>query len=195
MNIFAHLSAERLANVYTVADDDGNAIIIDPAHIDKEILQIIEERTNTLKAVFLTHRHVTHAEGLGTLMKIYQNVRIYSASDTIMGFPSIKLADGDMITIGGLCIEAISVPGHSMDSLVYRIGSALFTGDTLLAGTIGSTKSVIEKALLTKSIRSKLLTLPDNCLIYPGHGSLSKIRLELMFNQDLLESGMSVIDA
>ena len=90
-------------------------------------------------------------------------------------------------------IEAISVPGHSMDSLVYRIDAALFTGDTLMAGTIGSTKSVIEKELLMRSIRAKLLHLPDNCLIYPGHGSLSKIRLEMMFNQDLLASGMAVI--
>ena len=193
MRIYPHLSAEHLANVYTVVDEDGNALIVDPAHIDRELLAVIEERCSHLSAVLLTHRHETHAEGLGTLLKIYQGVKVYSASDEIMGIPSIRLSDGARFRVGRMDIEAISVPGHSMDSLVYRIDAALFTGDTRMAGTIGSTKSVIEKELLMRSIRAKLLHLPDNCLIYPGHGSLSKIRLEMMFNQDLLASGMAII--
>ena len=79
MRIFPHLSTERLANVYLVTDDDGNGIIIDPAHIDKEIIENIEKTGTNLKAVLITHRHLTHTEGLGTLIKIY-DIDIYSAS-------------------------------------------------------------------------------------------------------------------
>ena len=76
-----------------------------------------------------------------------------------------------------------------MDSLVYRIdGGALFTGDTLLSGSIATTHSHIEKELLVHSICTRLLTLPDTAIIYPGHGALSKLRIEKMFNHDLLES-------
>ncbi len=192
MNIFPHLSAERLSNVYLVTDDQGTGVIIDPAHIDKEILLLLSEKCTRLAAALLTHRHANHTAGLGTLLKIY-DFDVYSASREISGIPSRQLCDGEKLRIGDLDIEAIFVPGHSMDSIVYRInGSALFTGDTLHSGSVASTHSVFEKELLLSSIRAKLFPLPDNCLIYPGHGALSKLRLEKMFNQDLLESGMAL---
>lgn len=188
MRIFPHLSTERLANVYLVIDEDGNGIIIDPAHIDKEIIENIEKWCTRLEAVLITHRHLTHTEGLGTLIKIY-DTDIYSASDEINGIKCRRLEDGDCLRIGKLDIEVISVPGHSMDSLVYRInGGALFTGDTLLSGSIATTHSHIEKELLVHSICTKLLPIPDTAIIYPGHGALSKLRIEKMFNHDLLES-------
>ncbi len=188
MKIYPHLSAERLANVYLVVDDEGTGLIVDPAHIDKEIIEHVESCCRNLAAVLITHRHITHTEGLGTLTKIY-SVDIYSASDEINRIKCSRISDGSRLRIGNLDIEAISVPGHSMDSLVYRIdGGALFTGDTLLSGSIATTHSHIEKELLVHSICTKLLTLPDTAIIYPGHGALSKLRIEKMFNHDLLES-------
>ena len=188
MKVFPHLSAERLANVYLVADEEGTGIIIDPAHIDKEIIEHIENWCERLEAVLITHRHITHTEGLGTLLKIYDTA-IYAASDEINGIKCTRISDGSRFRIGKLDIEAISVPGHSMDSIVYRINDgALFTGDTLLSGSIGTTHSHIEKELLVHSICTKLLTISDKAIIYPGHGALSKLRIEKMFNHDLLES-------
>ena len=76
-----------------------------------------------------------------------------------------------------------------MDSIVYRINDgALFTGDSLLSGSIATTHSHIEKELLVHSICTKLLTIPDTTVVYPGHGAISKLRIEKMFNQDLLEA-------
>lgn len=188
MKVYPHLSAERLANVYIVTDDNGTGLIVDPAHIDKELVEIIENECDVLKGVLITHRHLTHTEGLGTLLKIY-DLDIYSASDEINGVKCIRIEDGSRFRIGDLDIEAISVPGHSMDSIVYRINDgALFTGDSLLSGSIATTHSHIEKELLVHSICTKLLTIPDTAIVYPGHGAISKLRIEKMFNQDLLEA-------
>ena len=187
MNIFAHLSAERLANVYTVADDDGNAIIIDPAHIDKELLEMIANFCSNLIAVLITHKHRSHTAGLGTLMKIY-NPAIYAYSSDIDGYPATALPDGEELMIGTLKVKALHVPGHSIDSLVYLInGAALFTGDTLLSGSISRTHSFVERALLIRSLEMKVMKLPGSTLLYPGHGALSKLRIEKMLNQDLLQ--------
>lgn len=187
LKIFTHFSTERLSNIYLVSDESGNGFIIDPAYIDKEILEIIEHFKINLQAIFITHRHENHSAGVGTLMKIYA-LRLFAYQDTIQGFPAEKLRDGDKIRIGDLEIEALHVPGHSIDSLVYHIGAAIFTGDTLSSGTIASTQSHIEKNLLIKSIKEKLLSLPDSTIVYPGHGPISKISIEKMFNVDLLES-------
>ena len=187
MKIYVHFSTENLANVYVVSDNEGNGIIIDPAYIDRELVDIIENGDITIKAIFITHRHESHTAGVGTLMKIYP-ADIYASNNEIEGFRTKALHDGDRIRIGSLEMEAILVPGHSIDSLVYRIGDAIFTGDTLFSGTIADTKGYIEKSLLTKSIRQRLMSLPDSTLVYPGHGPISKIRIERMFNVDLLES-------
>lgn len=73
--------------------------------------------------------------------------------------------------------------------MVYKIDHALFTGDTLLCGRIGSTPGYREQALLISSINQKLMTLDENILLFPGHGTASKLRIERMFNHDLLQLG------
>ena len=75
-----------------------------------------------------------------------------------------------------------------MDSLVYSIDGAIFTGDTLSSGSVAMTESFVEKELLIKSLERKIMCLPDNTLIFPGHGAPSKLRIEKMLNQDMLES-------
>ena len=137
MKIYVHFSTENLANVYVVSDNEGNGIIIDPAYIDRELVDIIENGDITIKAIFITHRHESHTAGVGTLMKIYP-ADIYASNNEIEGFRTKALHDGDRIRIGSLEIEAILVPGHSIDSLVYRIGDAIFTGDTLFSGTMSA---------------------------------------------------------
>ena len=187
MRIFTHFSTEHLANVYIVSDESGSGIVIDPSNIDREMLEIIENNGIDIKAVFITHGHDSHTAGLGTLMKIY-SFDIYAFEGMIEGFRTERVKDGDIIHVGDLKAEAIFIPGHSGDSLVYLIGSALFTGDTLHSGTIASTKGYLERSLLQRSIMRRLMKLPDSTIVYPGHGPISNIRVERMFNVDLLEA-------
>ena len=187
MRIMPHFSAEGLSNVYLISDDNGDGIIVDPAHLDTELMEIISQNCRNIIAVLITHSHNSHTAGLGTLMKIYSPV-IYAYEPAINGFTAHQLHDEETIRIGTLSVKAMHVPGHSMDSLVYAVGSALFTGDTLSSGSIASTGSHVEKELLIKSLEEKIMHMDDNTLIYPGHGPLSKLRTEKMLNQDLLEA-------
>ncbi len=186
MKIIPHFSAEGLSNVYLIVDDGGNGAIVDPAHVDKEILELIESTCSSLVAILITHKHKSHTAGLGTLMKIY-NPTIYAFGTEVNGYRALPFADWETKRIGEMDVKAIHVPGHSLDSLAFLIDSALFTGDTLQSGSIASTNSLVEKALLIRSIENKLMTLPESTLLYPGHGTLSKLRIEAMMNQDLLE--------
>lgn len=187
MRIMPHFSAEGLSNVYLIADNSRNGIIVDPAQVDKELLDMIGNFCNDLIAVLITHKHTAHTAGLGTLMKIYSPT-IYAYEPMINGFDTVPLSDGETRKIGDVDVKALHIPGHSIDSIAYLVQeSALFTGDTLLSGSVSRTHSFVEKALLIRSLRMKVINLPDNTLIYPGHGALSKLRVEKMLNQDILQ--------
>ena len=186
MRIVPHFSAEGLSNVYLIADSERNGIIVDPANVDGKLLEGIERICSRLVGVLITHRHQSHTAGLGTLMKIYSPV-VYAWENSINGFEAETFRDGETKRIGNLSVTAIHVPGHSTDSLVYRIDSVLFTGDTIYSGSIAMTHSFVERALLIRSIEEKIMVLEENTLLYPGHGTLSKIRIEKMLNQDLLQ--------
>ncbi len=189
MNIYQHFSVVGFCNTYLVAKKAGSeALLIDPGHVDLELINLIESNQYKLNHVLLTHRHTAHTQGLWTLKKIY-DVTIHASSFSAFPFPYQIVEDKSTLTICDLEIEVLHVPGHSLDSMVYKIDHALFTGDTLLCGRIGSTPGYREQALLLKSINQRLMTLDENILIFPGHGTASKIRIERMFNHDLLQLG------
>lgn len=192
MRIYPHFNAEGAENSYLIGPDEGgDAILIDPAAVDSELISLIESHHYTITAILVTHGHRRHTAGIPTLKKIY-DAKIYAASPRIAGFDAVQLSDGDKVTIAGFEIEVASVPGHSPDSLVFRIGNALFTGDVLSAGRIGTTKSIAEKKLLIENVHNTFWRLDDNCLLYPGHGAATKMRTERIFNYDFLESEVTL---
>ena len=194
MNVHPHLIASGLCNTYIVSTGDRQeAILIDPAGVDEEIIDVIESHHFKLTTILVTHRHENHTAGLKKILKIY-SPSIYAFHSEIQGEKTIMVKDDEIFTASGVEIKAIQVPGHSLDSLVFKIGNALFTGDTLHAGCIGSTKNNMEKQLLVHSLKHKIMCLSDNYLIYPGHGAISKLRIERMFNHDILESDATLLD-
>ncbi len=138
--------------------------------------------------MLLTHRHPSHTQGLGVLKKIYNPV-VYAGNPSMVDHTNVKpLQDKMIFNLSGISVEAIQIPGHTIDSYVFKIGNALFTGDVLHAGRIGSTAGVLEKALLLKGIKNRLLTLDERFVIFPGHGTLSTIKIEKLFNMDLIDA-------
>lgn len=188
MKIFTFLDPKHQGNVYlVVAKDNRTGILIDPAFISKKMIDIIEKRRIDLKHVLITHDHEGHVEALGTLKKIYE-VEAYSFLGRCQGHQTVKVKDNDTLELGGSLVRVMHLPGHSLDSVAYMIESTLFTGDTLLSGSIARTNTLIEKELLVKMIREKVFNLDDNTLLFPAHGCPSKVRIEKMFNQDMLEA-------
>lgn len=187
MHIFFHFSVIGFSNTYLVADTSGDAVLIDPGHMDLRLLNKIESRGYYVRHILLTHRHKGHIQGLGTLLKIYE-AQLYAYTPYGYGdFQITPLADGDVINLSGLKVECLHVPGHTSDSLVYKIDKALFTGDVLMAGRIGSCESKLHRSLLLRSIHEKLMGLDDSHIILPGHGAVSSLGVERIFNQELID--------
>ncbi len=186
MKIFFHFSVIGFSNCYVIGQDHGKeAVVIDPGIMDIDLLKLVEENGYCIKYVLLTHRHTAHTGGLGTIMKIY-DPDIYANNMSILDLPVHAVNDGDILDLSGITVEALHVPGHSSDSLVYKIGKSLFTGDVLMCGKIGTTSSELSRSLLLRSIDAKLLNLDESCQIFPGHGPPTTLKAEKLFNPDLL---------
>lgn len=192
MKIYSFLDPKHQTNVYLVVGEDGHTgILIDPASVGQKLINIIERTKIDLRHVLITHDHESHVESLGSLMKIYEP-KVYSFLGRCQGYETEKVGDEDVLELGGSSFEAMHIPGHSLDSICYKVAGTIFTGDTLLSGSIAKTNTLIEKELLAMNIRRRIFTLDDNTLIMPGHGCPSKVRIEKMFNQDMLEAVASM---
>lgn len=188
MTVFFHYSLYGCANVYLVGNDETKeAIIVDPASFTVGLLKFIEDKDFDIKTVLLTHNHQHHINGLRTLLKIY-DATVY-ASNAMIDAPGTQIIhDGEIIQTCGITVEALSVPGHSADSMAFRIGKLVFTGDSLHAGLIGKTLSQYGLSLLKEQLGLKIFTLPDDCILLPGHGPPSSVGTEKLFNLGLLKT-------
>jgi glyoxylase-like metal-dependent hydrolase (beta-lactamase superfamily II) len=109
-------------------------------------------------------------------------VPIYALNHEIAEHKTVLIKDGDQFKVGPFTVDVFSVPGHSADSAVFRIAHLLFTGDAMTSGLIGSTNSSYGAALEVSSLRSKILSLPGNYVVLPGHGPPSTLEAERRFN-------------
>ncbi len=173
------------ANCYVVGPDGGGpAAIIDPGHFDSSLLERIEQAGLQIAAVLLTHSHRAHCGGTGTVLSVYR-ARVYGHGGS--GRPRVDqaLRDGDSVAVGTLEFQVCELPGHAADSLGFRVGDLLFTGDALLAGDVGSTPTAAARASLVTALRERVLSLPDRVTILPGHGPPTTVRAERAFNAAL----------
>ncbi len=186
MRIFPHFSVVGFCNTYVVGPNQGgDAIIIDPGNVDTSLVRTLTKSNLEVKAVLLTHTHAAHSQGLGTLMKMYDHIEVYAGQNHGTIGPYTLVEDGGDYEVASFKVKALHIPGHSIDSMVYLIDHALFTGDTLEASLVAHTSGYLEKELLIDSIRQRLMTMHPNYLLYPGHGTISKIGIERLFNTDL----------
>jgi len=124
------------------------------------------------KYILLTHDHYDHT---GTLASLRSRLKVPLAahaadSAALKTPPEISLADGDTITLGNLKVTALHTPGHTPGSLCFKIGKYLIAGDTIFPGGPGHTESPDDFRQIVTAITGKILTLPDDTVIYPGHG-------------------------
>ena len=182
MKLFFHYCSFGFSNSYVLgADDIPKAIIIDPGSMDRQVLEHIESNDLSLEAVLITHGHVGHVHGLRTLRRIYQ-AEIFAINRVVLDMKTTRVKDGDRIDLGPFTVEVISIPGHSADSVVYQIGSLLFTGDALTTGLVGTTDSAYGAKTQMNALRSRLLSLPGDYTVLPGHGPPSTLEAERRYN-------------
>jgi glyoxylase-like metal-dependent hydrolase (beta-lactamase superfamily II) len=153
--------------------------------MDVSILNTIEENEFTLRAVFVTHGHMSHIRGIKTLRRIY-NTDIYCISPVILEHKTVPVKDGVTLIIGSFNIEVIAVAGHSADSAVFKIDRMLFTGDAISAGLTGRTASIYAAANQINALRGKILSLPGDYTIFPGHGPPTSLEAERRYNTNII---------
>jgi hydroxyacylglutathione hydrolase len=163
-------------------ESEGEAAIIDPLRDIQVYLDLAVERKATIKYIFETHFHADFVSGHLDLAKVTGAPIVYGPH-TETNFPIHKAADGEVFRLGNSTIEVLHTPGHTLESSCYLVRTpdasapAVFTGDTLFVGDVGrpdlssGNLSRDELAgLLYDSLRSRILTLPDETVIYPAHG-------------------------
>ena len=186
MKIYFHLNEGGFSNCYLVVDEISNqAIIIDPGKITKEIIARIEDNHLNLAAVLITHNHGSHADGLRTLRKIY-SPKVFAADWAVAANDTTVITGDGTTEIEGIQVNYLTIPGHTSDSVVYGIGSILFTGDVLLSGEIGKTNSSYSEYILRSNIEHKIFSQLESTILMPGHGPPSTLgAAKAIYNQNL----------
>lgn len=182
MRIYLHMNVDSFTNTYLVADEESRcALIIDPGKPTSDVLKQIEIGDYRLCALLITHNHAENTRGIATLQRIY-DLPVYAAANDIASSAETTIQGDGVLRFGGITVGYFSVPGHTTDSLVYKIGSALFTGDVISAGEIGETTSRPARDLLCRGIRAKIFCQSDDCVIMAGRGPLTSVGAEKRFN-------------
>jgi glyoxylase-like metal-dependent hydrolase (beta-lactamase superfamily II) len=163
-------------NAYlVVCPETGESIIVDAPLNPGQLLE--EARGTRVKAVLITHRHRDHLEGLHDIVSA-TGAPVGAPPEDAPGMPvppDFLVQDGDTITAGTVSMQVLHTPGHTPGFVCFLAGRLLFTGDTLYAHAPGESRGVEATQHLIQSITEKLLTLPGDMLLLPGHGQSSFI--------------------
>jgi glyoxylase-like metal-dependent hydrolase (beta-lactamase superfamily II) len=190
-------------NCYIVADRDaGQAVLVDPGEEADLFLARLRSENLALSAIWLTHAHLDHVAGIG-LVKERLDVPVWlhpadrslydRAPDQARMFlgadlaplppPDREIIPGDPLRVGACAFDVRFVPGHSPGSVAFVAEGVAIAGDVLFAGSVGRVDLPGgDGATLVRSIREQLLTLPDDTVVYPGHGPETTIGRERAAN-------------
>src|ERR1700742_733070 len=148
----------------------GEALIIDPVleKVDR-YLQLVDELDLKLVKAVDTHLHADHITGLGALRDRTHCITVMGEMSKV-DVVSMRLSEGDKLTIEGLALDVLYTPGHTDDSYSFRMQDRVFTGDTLLIRGTGRTdfQNGCPRAQYD-SIVNRLLRLPDETMVFPAH--------------------------
>ncbi len=189
-------------NCYILADPEtGDAAIIDPGEDSDLFLRRMETEGFTLRAVWLTHAHLDHILGVKDVVErsgaplhmhpadrpLYDGIAEQGAWLGVQApqppAPDHELAHGDALQLGGLEFEVRHVPGHSPGSVAFVGHGVAIVGDAIFAGSVGRVDLPGgDGGTLLASIRDQLMTLPDETIVYSGHGPETTVGAERRTN-------------
>lgn len=190
VEIIRMVTGDYKVNTYVVyCLQTKHAVIIDPGGNPEEILKEVRNRSLIVDSILNTHGHADHGlanEEMHSTLEVPvcihedddrffadPEIRIQAAKQLglpIEGSADVRLKDNDVIKVGNLAIKVLHTPGHSPGSVCFLVEGNLFTGDTLFVGDVGRTDLIGGSFdTLLQSIKEKILPLPDDTIIRPGH--------------------------
>lgn len=208
MRLRVEVTADRRfgTNSYLVIDEDTRDAVVIDSNLEPElVVELARDRGAQVRAIILTHTDLDHIAGLHELREAFGPVPIavHDAEREVVeqGKPLrrefgpiatqvnnvARLTEGETYRAGSLELEVMHTPGHSPGGVTLRIDGYLFTGDALFAGSVGrSDFANSDGRALLEGIRSKLLVLPDETIVYSGHGPATTIGRERKMNPFLI---------
>ena len=171
-------------------------VIIDPGDNGMFILNKCRELSMTPEVILLTHGHFDHILAVEDIKRAFPEVKIVAGAEEkeLLEDPSLNLSAGygrpcrvaadeyvkdlDVLSFGGISFQVIFTPGHTSGSVCYLIKEeeALISGDTLFLESMGRTDFPTgSQSMIVKSITERLFSLPEDTLVYPGHGEMTAI--------------------
>jgi hydroxyacylglutathione hydrolase len=175
-----------------IVHDSGEALLVDTAYNAPAMIAWLESHRLRLTGICLTHGHADHAEGIQQLLARW-SVPVYLGADDVSLLhwkPSEERLtapnDGRAISVGRLSVHCLATPGHTPGGICYRVDAGsqrvCFVGDTLFAGSIGRSNPGTLYQTHLGSVRTKVLGLPPEYRLLPGHGPATTVREELDHN-------------
>ena len=178
------------------------AVLVDPAACTKKLMHFIEEEGLSMKAVLLTHGHFDHIMGIDDLRREFPvPVYVHEGDRETLLDPALNLSssytdgytfdgadyirDGQRLELAGFSFQVIHTPGHTPGGVCYYLESegVLFSGDTLFQNSVGRTDFPNSSMSdLIRSLREKVMKLPDDVKVYPGHMGEATIGHERKYN-------------
>lgn len=206
MNVITIPNGTMQANCYIV-ETENSAVIIDPGFLERDIEKYIAENPNKVKYILLTHRHFDHLNAAVKVRKLtgakivineldegglYSDMlSLASMVGTFYGkadpdaHADIYVSEGDTVTAGDMVFSVMQTPGHTEGGVCYICDNAIFSGDTLFKGSIGRTDFPSSSNIDMRKSLDRLCLLPDETLVYPGHGPKTTIGEEKRSNMFL----------
>lgn len=208
MQILCFEVGPLMANCYIVAcEKTGRAMVIDPGGDADRIVDAVRDADLTVEIIADTHCHPDHIaancdlrDGLATIQETPARIIIHPADRESVENPPIQwlligmrpapcavdatFDEGDELVVGDLRVRVMHLPGHSPGSVALVTDGAVFTGDTLFAGSVGRTDLPGGSwPQLQASLRRLITELPGDTAVYPGHGPASTIAEEIQLNE------------
>lgn len=196
-------------NAYlAICEESRSAVAVDPGRGASELIQAVGSDDVALEAIFLTHAHLDHVEGVGTVrasfpdipiwlhpadLPLYESVQhqaaMFGLSAEAQPEPTDEIVPGEPLRFGSCAFEVRFTPGHAPGHVILVApddGLAL-VGDVVFHGSIGrSDLPGGDMQTLMRSIREQVLTLPDDTVLYPGHGPPTTVGQERLTNPFLV---------
>lgn len=192
-----------MTNCYFVINEDNNEmLVVDPGAEGEQLAERIKEKKLTLVAILLTHGHFDHASAAKMLAERFKvSVYAHEAEKETLENPKVNLSgmtgtsevysadcyvsDGEVLNLAGFEIKVLHTPGHTKGGCCYYLPKqqCVFSGDTLFNQSVGRTDFVGGSASeLLRSIEEKLMPMPGQTKVYPGHNETTTIGWEKQYN-------------
>ena len=178
------LYTQCLAEAAYYIESEGEAVIIDPLRETQPYIDLANKDNAKIKYILETHFHADFVSGHIDLAKKTGATIVFGPNGT-PNYDAYVAKDGEILEVGKLKIKVLHTPGHTMESTTYLLidengkEHSIYTGDTLFIGDVGRPDLAVKSDLsqedlarhLFDSLRNKIMTLPDDVIVYPGHGA------------------------